>query len=337
MGGHALEKYGVVTRRVGADEYHNQIVPTVVSRTTTSLGVPNIGVAVVPSYAGKESFGDVDILIERDMLPGDWVQRILLEFNPSAHYKNGPVLSFDYSNFQVDLITTPTEDFDFSLKYFAYNDLGNLIGRVAKRMGFKFGQNGLSYVLRDTENDVRVIEEIVVTKNFSSALSFLGYDVSTYDDGFDTIEEVFEYVISSPFYDSRIFDLENRSRKDRVRDRKRQTYQEFLVYKNKHERSVGCLSHVTRSEHLLIAMDAFDSFGTRYHIALADHERRKKFRDYFNGNVVSGLTGLEGKELGAFMSILVASSGGKDRLMDMVLDPKPENVVSLLCELNKQT
>ena len=44
---------------------------------------------------------------------------------------------------QVDYIKSNLEDFDFSKNFFAFNDLGNLIGRIAAQASFSFGFDGL--------------------------------------------------------------------------------------------------------------------------------------------------------------------------------------------------
>jgi hypothetical protein len=45
-------------------------------------------------------------------------------------------------NFQIDLIFTKPKFYESSLNYFAYNDLGNLLGRGAEQISGKLGASG---------------------------------------------------------------------------------------------------------------------------------------------------------------------------------------------------
>ena len=42
-------------------------------------------------------------------------------------------------NFQIDFIKVGEENWETSKNYFSYNDLGNLMGRLAQRLGVKYG------------------------------------------------------------------------------------------------------------------------------------------------------------------------------------------------------
>src|SRR3546814_2979589 len=79
--------------------------------------------------------------------------------------------------------------------------------------------------MRDGDHKFREIE---LTRNFSKALAFMGYSPDGLDQGFETPEDIYSFVASSPFFSSDIFLLENRNAKARMRDKKRKMYMELL-------------------------------------------------------------------------------------------------------------
>lgn len=151
MGGNALKT--VTTRRVDAAEYH-KIKDEVVGMLRGMF--PGHGIEAIPAYRKKADFGDLDVLVEYFPNPDSPEADIRHRFRGELrkHFKaeeivsNGPVYSFAWRDFQVDLILAPTDEFEMSLNYFAWNDLGNLIGRVAHKMGLKYGHDGLCLPFR---------------------------------------------------------------------------------------------------------------------------------------------------------------------------------------------
>lgn len=298
MGGNALKaSHGFETRRVLAHEYHDQIVPALVS--TLSELFPRSAFSPILSYADKPDFGDVDILIENSQLPSSWVQQVVERFKPRAWVKNGAVLSFEFREFQADLIVVPSDEYEWTRRYFAFNDLGNLIGRVAHKMGFKFGHDGLWYVLRDGEGSTHVIDEIRVTLHqWDRALELLGFDPRGYERGFQGLQDIFGFVTSSRFFNRDIYLLENRNHASRVRDRKRKTYMAFLDHLEKLQELPAYAWNPDKQVYLDAAFEVFPSFRTSHAGALAKRDRQNAVRRRFNGDRVRLVTGLEGQALG---------------------------------------
>ena len=95
MGGNALN---FQTRRVESAAEFRTLVIEVLRILTSELGWH---VAPVRWYHTKESFGDMDILVDSDTIDPNWVDVVLEKFRPKDHFKNGPYLSFDYKDVQV--------------------------------------------------------------------------------------------------------------------------------------------------------------------------------------------------------------------------------------------
>jgi hypothetical protein len=130
--------------------------------------------AVVPYYYQKESFGDLDIVIEQPKFHVDEIKQL---FNTDKVHKQGTNLSFQYQCFQTDLIFVPSHEYEISYHYFSWNDLGNLIGRIFHKTGFKYGHKGLYYVLRDGNWQ---FDEVLVTRSIEEILPLIGLNVDQF-------------------------------------------------------------------------------------------------------------------------------------------------------------
>lgn len=275
---------------------------------STSSGVTAI--QPIPFYASKESFGDLDMVV---MCGSREWERLLddLKKKYPDHSKNGNVFSFGVdvgkdTNFQIDLIYVG-EKFDerqMALTYFAYNDLGNLMGRIYHRAGFKYGHKGLLRVVRDEENSDHCIDEVLVTNDPREIFEFGGYDYDEFLDGFSTREDIFNYVTSSPYFNRDIYLFENRNAKARMRDSKRVIYNEFLKWCSGSDDLPEFQTEDKeefRREQLRLALEKFPEFRVRYDGALKKLLKSKTINEKFNGSIVSEVTGLSGRDLGMFI------------------------------------
>ncbi|MFF2532194.1 hypothetical protein ACFVS2_25125 [Brevibacillus sp. NPDC058079] len=315
MGGNALKN--TFTRRYEKVEYFVLVEEVLLALKNL---FPNIRTEVIKAYGGKESFGDMDVLIELDHLPNNWTKYVIDYFKPNENFKNGDVFSFDYKEFQIDLIGTKSESFDFSATYFSYNDLGNLMGRIAHKMGLKFGHQGLLYVLREED---KVIKEIVLSTSAEEVLAFLGYDYARHQQGFDALEDVFHFAVSTPYFNPDIYLLDNLNHKSRVRDAKRKTYNEFLLWLQSdaylRKEIVPYPYNQDKQFYKPFILNFFSNAIPFVEQALADHQQLLAFRQRFNGNLVKDLTGLDGKELGGFLQRMMKEAGGETEFRAKIL------------------
>lgn len=289
MGGSAL---AFETRRVNRDEYF--VLVEEIKDKLISIGESKFD--PILAYHTKPDFGDIDILICSDR-PNrrEWIQGL---FQPREIYHNSDVFSFDYKDVQVDFIFTKPENYESSYWYFAWNDIGNIYSRILHRFGLRNGHDGLTLIVRD---DTQVVGEIPLTKNLDRILEFAGYDPIPYRKGFETKEEIFKYVVSSPYYNYEIFDLDNRNYRARTRDRKRPTYTEFLVWAQENVTENGYEWNSNKAAYLPRILYEFGKLD-EYAEMLRRHFVNLDIKKKFNGEIVMKLTGLSGKELGAFMT-----------------------------------
>lgn len=277
----------------------------------------------IAAYRQKPDFGDLDVLVDsrvfQSMPPQSVVEALSNTYGSALPWvKNGPVLSVglplpgDGQCLQLDLISTPAVEFDFSLSYFSWNDMGNLVGRVAHKMGLKFGHDGLWLPLRDGTN---LHDELLVTRDFGRALSFLGFDAERWREGFDCLDDIYQFVARGERFNPDIYPLEHRNHTARVRDKKRPVYMGFLRWIEAQPTLYRYPWQQDKSTYLPEVMTAFPVLQAEYDRSLARLAQTKAIRACFNGEVVAEVTGLAGKSLGAFIAHFKREQGdGMDNL-----------------------
>ena len=235
-----MQQYGV--ERLTKEQYDEVLSALIITLPYKTVAIP--------SYRAKDSFGDCDLLTTAT--DEAFEKSLSKDFTLLGKKRNGSVTSYalKYGNFppfQFDLIKAKEDSFKFNYNYLSYNDLGNLIGRVAAAFGFKFAHDGL-YILawydhKGEERSVGRVKEYGKTNdcaehrieklfisNFDEALEFLGFDSSRFAQGFDTVDDILNFVASSKYFCKDFFLFENRNHDQRKRDVKRPTYTKALEY-----------------------------------------------------------------------------------------------------------
>lgn len=307
MGGNALASYGA--KRV-SKEVADSMLQGLLERFASLSAEIGLAFRLQPiqSYRMKADFGDLDLLVEnklfKELTSEKLVAKLASTYKGSIPWvKSGPVLSVGLplecgGCLQADLISTPCESFDFSAGYFSWNDLGNLVGRVAHKMGLKFGHDGLWLPIR---NGTHLFDEILVTRDFKAALHFLGFDANTWESGFDSLEQIYSFVANGSRFSPDLYPLENRNHIARVRDRKRPVYMGFLSWIEEHQDLNFFEWRDDKSFYLSDVFKSFPASKVAYEASLHRLADSQALKARFNGRVVTAITGLSGKELGHFM------------------------------------
>lgn len=224
MGGKALKN--TYTERKSLEDFNrisNEIIPIVEKQLGTD-------VYLTKSYHNKLDFGDMDLLIKMKLGISNVLDFIKNKFNPNEIYQNGQVISFDYNSFQIDFILIGERNWETSKIYFDYDPTGNLMGKIAHKFNCKYGDRGLIYRYR--HNSGRVFENILLSTDNKEIFTFLGFDYDRFIKGFDSLEDIFNFVIDSKYFDYSDMLMENLNHIDRKRNVKRDSYQKFLLYLN---------------------------------------------------------------------------------------------------------
>lgn len=315
MGGLAIKN--AHTRRYAKDEFE-AILPEI----QTKLRKKFADAVSTTYYRKKETFGDADFIVLDSATPdhSDLEQWIYDEFGSKEVVPNKGVFSFEYKELQVDLILTPPENWETAKTYFSWNDLHNMVGKVAKKFNLKWGFDGLIYVYRA---EGKVLGEIVVSKDYEQSLAFLGFDVEMYNEGFDTLDEIFDFITRSQYFNPWMFDMDQLNRINRERDKKRTTYQSFLRHVDPMKdagRDAYHYFHKDKDVYLGLIDHYFHGFLLKYRELQLKEERRQKVHSLFNGNLLMAkFPDLSGKSLGEFMTDFQSEFGNKTNFEDWLL------------------
>ncbi len=322
MGGNALK--ACVTRRYSAAEYNNLVglVANILYDVLTIGNNKTQRFNVIKSYADKETFGDMDILVGSDHLAADWQDRVIATFKPKQWFKNGNCFSFEYREFQIDLILTPGEHYDAALNYYAFNDMGNFLGRIAHSMGVKLGHEGLSYKWTIGTHEFK---KVILMDDWSKILPVLGYDPAVYSKGFNKLTDIFEFVASGSFFNPDLFNLEDRNHAARARDQKRKTYTEFLRWMAD-GRELYHYPRWAKEAWLSYLFSQIPGFQDTYALTMAEREAAILLKSKYNGELVREWTGLVHQQLGKFMAAFRESHGGNQGIATLFVSLDADEV-----------
>jgi hypothetical protein len=292
MGGNALT---VPSRRITKDEYL-----VLESKVFEKLRQRFSDVRNILYYRDKKDFGDMDILIAKDGTNNEDTRNYLLsEFGSKEVVCNTDVISFELDGFQIDLIFTEPDDMEAAAFYYSQCDANNIIGRIANQFGLKFGHTGLVYVNRGQSGNI--MNKVVLTKDPVRIYEFLGYDYETYAKGFDTLEQIFDFIIAGKYFSKEIFEYENLNHQNRTRNRKRKTYQQFLEY-------ISTLNIYYEFKEEYEYLNHIDSFfpevGLKSKLLefVKEELQRMKMKEKFSGKIViSIIPELKDNSLGLFI------------------------------------
>jgi hypothetical protein len=290
MGGSAIKSTPI--RRYNRAEFDN-MAQHMIGRLGKHF--KNVGVPLF--YRNKPDFGDLDILVSTDGFKKDMKEFIMDEFNPNEIHHNANVWSFDFQEFQIDIITCSAENFQVNLDYLSWNDCGNLLGKLAHAAGLKFGQSGLFY---RHKIEGQKVGDIHITRDMKAICEVLDVDYDTWANGFDEVEEIFEFITQSKYFDWRRVQLDQLDRINRERDKKRKTYAAFIEW-------IEINAQVEIPDGEINKDIIFKEVNKRFPEARLEankrrinyeHHRRLYINSKFNGKMVIDEFGFEGKELG---------------------------------------
>jgi hypothetical protein len=295
MGGRALNRFGIYTERKTTAE-HERILAEVKPRIEKLF---NSEVRIVKYYHTKETHGDLDLLLKSSngLNVHDEIKK---EFNIEYVNSNTNVHSFAYDNYQIDIIVVKTNDWD-STFFYDYDPVGNLIGKYAHGFGLKSGFAGLVYPYRG--NSGTVVKDIIISQDQEKIHKFFDLDFNRYEKGFNTVEEIFDYIIKSKYFNADRFQFDNLNGIDRKRNKKRVTYNKFLEYINSQKYTNNFIFNKDKTVYLDMINEYFPEANLLEELESLKKidEKNKLVKEKFNGRLVMEKFNLSGKELGFVM------------------------------------
>mmetsp|Transcript_12371 Transcript_12371/g.20071 ORF Transcript_12371/g.20071 Transcript_12371/m.20071 type:complete len:317 (-) Transcript_12371:249-1199(-) len=283
MGGGALKN--VPTRRIDSREEYDRIVKDLIPVLQEHFE----RVAVPQEIPEKKSFGDIDFIVSG---PRNAV------FEPRTHNAilskemvcNGSLTSFEYRGVQIDIDVQPSDSFEVALAYAQYNDLGMIMGKITRQYGCTYGSRGLTITVPSPSQHRN--DKVILSRDPRAIFRFFGWDFDVFGKGFETEEDIFKFIVSSP---NACFKSFSTSYNARVRP----MFERFLAWlsstcPNKFEQDLS--PGITQEL-------ALDYFGKRkeYDDIVEDIALCAEFKKKFNGKKVTEWTNLSGRELRAFM------------------------------------
>jgi hypothetical protein len=360
MGGNALNK--VIASRINLEQY-NRVKKDLEEKFNQYLQLE-----FTLDVPGKIDFGDVDMLYmvkftdsnEFDTSKLDIFQLISQIYNPVEIVSNGPVCSFAYclnnldglndEYFQVDLIKV--ENLPMSKFYFSYGDLGGIIGRMTQHKSITFGSKGLwvspgkktiTKFLSGHQSDLdldldlktdkeqiikSILPNIILTNEPEQICKFIGLDWDKWVKGFENIQEIFEWVKKSKWFNSNSFralDYEHRHRAI-----SRPMYQEFLKYIFPDEQNftiekANSLNYINNN----LQLESLEYFGKTHVLSneIIGVKKRLVRKNKFSGKKFLDL-GIESKQIKKFLEefkLYIQNMSGMD--FDAWLDVNNSEII----------
>lgn len=302
------------------------------------------------SYSEKESFGDVDLLTTMNLVELlnklSKNSNIIIEpkyltkksdnngFRINSQIESIPVKiktnDFETDFFQLDLILTTKENFDNHLRYLSFNDLGQLIGRVAYSQGLRFGDSGLYYNFPFEHKFTEILgkTKLFISNDYFKILKMLGFEnlpnkdepeeIKKFNEQFKNKINIFNFIISNKNFDAEAFSVSTKNSKTKSRDKKRNNIKEFLNFliekgyltKEQAFGNTEEVERVNRSEKIdkgILKIEEFIDKGfieqnfinrqlAKIKEDLNEAVLRKKFNEKFSGEIVINLINEKFKE-----------------------------------------
>ena len=302
------------------------------------------------AYSEKESFGDVDLLTTMNLVELlnklSKNSNIIIEpkyltkksdnngFRINSQIESIPVKiktnDFETDFFQLDLILTTKENFDNHLRYLSFNDLGQLIGRVAYSQGLRFGDSGLYYNFPFEHKFTEILgkTKLFISNDYFKILKMLGFEnlpnkdepeeIKKFNEQFKNKINIFNFIISNKNFDAEAFSVSTKNSKTKSRDKKRNNIKEFLNFliekgyltKEQAFGNTEEVERVNRSEKIdkgILKIEEFIDKGfieqnfinrqlAKIKEDLNEAVLRKKFNEKFSGEIVINLINEKFKE-----------------------------------------
>lgn len=323
MGGKIFNK-----KRFSKEKYEN--VKKSLTKQIKEKGLGKfIGYKFVESYRNKDSFGDIDILY--CVKPFDNIIPPFL-FNRLFNIKDIELTSDNdfsalYNGVQVDFIYCDEEwCFDFMSNILNYDPFCNILSSILKQFNLKLNNKGLSYVgVVDKDHNLR--KEIHLTLDFDEVLKLLELNTEVYKKGFYNYTDIFDYILTSPYFRKEYFDLENMTSMNRRRAKKRPLFMKFLEYIKDKE----TLPYKTLNQQKIDSFFPVANVNEKMNREIRKQEmikERSEYKKYFNGHVIMEcIKDINVKEIDPFKEFIIKMFCNEEIFINFVMQLKGNTLI----------
>lgn len=319
MGGSVFSEYADAVR-IDREE-HDEIA----SKVASVLSDLEIDASPIPALRSKTSFGDVDMVVSRAQthrgLPesGDELVSALAVRdsqiaqalgadayhrgnirNPALHMliagRNGPV--------QLDLMSIEDNLLEFATRHLSWGDAGAMAAAIAQQMGLKAGMNGLAIAVNIGASRHR----LPLSLDYDQTLELLGLDSAVHRRGFDTINDVYEWLAAGRYFNPRLWSHEWMTNRTRHRALKRDSYvglYEWLEHKRPAANyDWGEARGARTAEWIDHLLDTYPEARAELHRLQNMSMAPQGLRAFFNGDVVRQYVDVDNESLQHVMNNL---------------------------------
>ena len=326
MGGTALKHLGFESRRISKEEYFELV------SEIKEIGRKHFSAFCdILHYKNKPDHGDIDFVC-LDKPPLRESTNFKEIFGATYYSQNSRVHSFYYKGVQIDLATTDNLDsFTYYYLFSCFSPIGNVLGRMVKQKGLKWGIDGLTYPIKlsDSEQLGNIKVDIHGPYcTFEKLLEFAGLEnnfgdcFERFKSAFENQEDIFKWLSKSNLFNKDIFAFENLNHVNRKRDRLRKDYHSWLEFiKDKPNKFVG---NEDKTVYIKKINNHFSvDINKEAEVLISRHTYKKFLKEKFNGKIVSEWTGLRGEELGKVIKAYKDSIPDFDNFIQL---KTPENI-----------
>ncbi len=218
-----LKRFGEVAERVDRDEYFAAVEEISNIAEGKFLDI----MSIIP-LDDKSSFGDIDLVViwdrPQDQSGEDYFKDVFGEkLVDYKHLKNDKMDSIllrlkSGKVAQVDFARTNDEmEFTAKIIHSSKGHSSSVIGTLAMAYGYKFAQDGFYKRYFDKQGQYH---DILVTQDLLLGMEMLGLDPNKWIDA-SNVDDIIDFVSTSPFFDSKFFDRKRLKNKRRVAIEKR--------------------------------------------------------------------------------------------------------------------
>jgi hypothetical protein len=255
-------------------------------------------------YNTKPDFGDMDILVSSDLFNINKINqisfkdRLINELDIKKYQQQNGILHTLYKGFQVDFFPTNPNKLDTISSFMDYN-IGNFIGKIARKFNLKYGMDGLSYIYRGDDNHFK--RELFISNDMKKIFELLDLDYNIWKKGFNDKIDSYNWIISSKYFCTHTYYNPKGGTKKRANDRTE--FSSFINWlketnNNKEFTFISDEGKFDTIKHIFPYID-IDKFIKE---SKSTYDNIKKVKCKFNAEIINNIyPNLKGKQLGLFI------------------------------------
>jgi hypothetical protein len=203
-----------------------------------------------------------------------------------------------------------------------------IVGKMLKKVGLKYSEDGLQYIQHDLRpNHQSIVGTLDITKNLSRVLEILELDYQEFMAGFKNTDEIFSFFVKSPYLKVEKFISTDKEQRNFTLQR----FEEYLILHKIENQNPKSLEF-DRIKELFPEID----FTTKISELVAKAELKQSRVDKFNGRLIlDKIPGFEPKKIGISMGYFKHSFESIDAFHDFLSNHTEDEIIEKFKEVNK--